>query len=269
MKHFILKQPPGSEGLVTLTGEDYRYLARVRRLRAGDGFTAVLPDGGRVHVEVRSVDKTSLCAQCMEAADDSHGGLAKKLPPLPPLYLLQSIPKGSKLDLIVRQAAEAGVTAVIPFYAERSQLRPRPAGEHDDRRDRLLKIIREARQQSGSAVDTRLEEACSFEGALARWREIRTSTANAAAVFMHEIALQETSLHLLLETPPDALAIAVGPEGGFSACEAGRFIAEGFTPIILGNTILRTETAALYAIAAVRTILLERGTWTALKESNY
>jgi 16S rRNA (uracil1498-N3)-methyltransferase len=270
VKQFILRQPPGSEGFVRLTGEDYRYLARVRRLQTGDGFTAVLPDGGSVHLEVRSVDKTSLCVQCMEAADASHGGMAQKLPPLPPLYLLQGMPKGSKLDLIVRQAAEAGVQSIIPFYSERSQIRPRHqgAGENDGRNERLRKIIRQARQQSGSAVNTQVTEACSFEEALARWREIRTRAAHPAAVFMHEIALQETSLHALLEKPPGALAIAVGPEGGFSGEEAGRFIEDGFAPIILGNTILRTETASIYAIAAVRTLLLERGTWTALKKLN-
>jgi 16S rRNA (uracil1498-N3)-methyltransferase len=271
VKQFILRQEPDSEGFVKLIGEDYRYLARVRRLRVGDGFMAVMPDGGSVHLEVRSVDKNSLCIQCMEAADAAHGGLAQKLPALPPLYLLQSMPKGSKLDLIVRQAAEAGVQSIIPFYSERSQMAPRNQvdGENAGRGERLLKIIRQARQQSGSAVDTRLEAACSFEEALSRWREIRAGAVHPAAVFMHEIALQETALHALLERPPGALAFAVGPEGGFSAKEAGRFIEEGFTPIILGNTILRTETAAIYAIAAVRTLLLDRVTRTALKKLNF
>jgi 16S rRNA (uracil1498-N3)-methyltransferase len=56
--------------------------------------------------------------------------------------------------------------------------------------------------------------------------------------------------------------LAVGPEGGFSPEELARFAAAGFKPLVIGNTILRTETASLYAAAAVRVILLENTTWT-------
>jgi 16S rRNA (uracil1498-N3)-methyltransferase len=58
------------------------------------------------------------------------------------------------------------------------------------------------------------------------------------------------------------VVLAVGPEGGFSPEEVSRFLAAGFKPLVIGNTILRTETAALYAAAAVRIILLERTAWT-------
>jgi len=55
--------------------------------------------------------------------------------------------------------------------------------------------------------------------------------------------------------------VAIGPEGGFSDSEAQRFMTAGFKPITIGETILRTETAALYAQAAVRVLLLERDSW--------
>jgi 16S rRNA (uracil1498-N3)-methyltransferase len=58
------------------------------------------------------------------------------------------------------------------------------------------------------------------------------------------------------------VAIAVGPEGGFSPEVAARFGEEGFKPVSMGNTVLRAETAAVYAAAAIRIILLERESWS-------
>ena len=53
----------------------------------------------------------------------------------------------------------------------------------------------------------------------------------------------------------------VGPEGGFSELELSQLEKAGFQRVSLGDTILRTETAALYALAAVTTILREESTW--------
>jgi 16S rRNA (uracil1498-N3)-methyltransferase len=60
---------------------------------------------------------------------------------------------------------------------------------------------------------------------------------------------------------PGFVALAVGPEGGFSPREVSLFMAAGFRPLLMGNTILRTETAALYGTAAIRIILLESKAW--------
>jgi 16S rRNA (uracil1498-N3)-methyltransferase len=73
--------------------------------------------------------------------------------------------------------------------------------------------------------------------------------------------LEQGTFHEYLYNSPTFVAVAVGPEGGFSPGEAARFMAEGFKPLVMGSTILRTETAALYATAAVRIILLESASW--------
>jgi 16S rRNA (uracil1498-N3)-methyltransferase len=57
------------------------------------------------------------------------------------------------------------------------------------------------------------------------------------------------------------VVLVVGPEGGFSPEEAALCVTAGFKPLTMGNTILRTETAALYASAAIRIILLESDLW--------
>jgi 16S rRNA (uracil1498-N3)-methyltransferase len=74
--------------------------------------------------------------------------------------------------------------------------------------------------------------------------------------------LEQGSFHRYLGTVPDAVVFTVGPEGGFSSPEISRFLEAGFKSLFIGNTVLRTETAALYAAAAIRIILLENKFWT-------
>ena len=57
------------------------------------------------------------------------------------------------------------------------------------------------------------------------------------------------------------MAILIGPEGGLSEKETDFLLASGFFPVYLGENVLRTETAAIYAQGAVKTILLEKEKW--------
>jgi 16S rRNA (uracil1498-N3)-methyltransferase len=68
-------------------------------------------------------------------------------------------------------------------------------------------------------------------------------------------------MHGYLNQEPEALALCVGPEGGFSPDEVGFLVAAGFKPLHFAGAILRAETAALYAVAAAQIILSERSSW--------
>jgi 16S rRNA (uracil1498-N3)-methyltransferase len=63
-----------------------------------------------------------------------------------------------------------------------------------------------------------------------------------------------------------SLVVLIGPEGGLSPREVALLQASGFRQAWLGDGVLRTETAALYALAAVRTIVRERETWRPIRE---
>jgi 16S rRNA (uracil1498-N3)-methyltransferase len=189
------------------------------------------------------------------------------------------------MDLIVRQAAEGGLSEVVPFAAERSVAKAEdPASRRGggERRRRWERIIREALQQSGSTVPTALHASLDGEGLFAYWGELRAAHPGALGILFHQ-DMENTedsentgdtapdsspdplalgSLHQYLSNNPDLVALAIGPEGGFSPAEVSRFLAAGFKPFKMGTTILRTETAALYGAAAVRIILLESASWT-------
>jgi 16S rRNA (uracil1498-N3)-methyltransferase len=271
MKQFLLPVPPDADGSVRLKGEDYHYLVRVRRLRAGDSFPAVLPvpDAGKVLVQVLSVRGGVLIGRCrpMETAEKSPGelpGPVRKAAPdgsSPPILLFQALPKGTGMDLIVRQAAEMGVAGIVPFAAERSVPKIPDRGGKLERWER---IIREARQQSGSAEPTFLHGPLGPEGLFSYWETLKSRYARPLGVLFHQdplAPLAKLILHDYLSGGPDMVALVIGPEGGFSPGEVSRFLETGFKPFKFGNTVLRTETAALCGVAAVRIILLENTSW--------
>jgi 16S rRNA (uracil1498-N3)-methyltransferase len=279
VKQFLLKEEPDKDGLIRLRDEDYHYLVHVKRLRPGSVFTALLPASTGVktpqHVTVRSIDRRTLVgitqpAELAGGLAEGRAGQVSAPKDLPDIVLFQALPKGTRMDLIVRQAAEGGISEVVPFVSEHSV----PKGR-DQRMERWRRIVKEARQQSGSAVDTRIRQILTAGELFAYWEELQAREARRhpclGLVFMeqkprssmpvHE-PLAQGGFHRYLYKKPPLVVLAVGPEGGFSGAELDRFTEAGFKPLSLGDSILRTETAALYGAAAVKIILMERTEWT-------
>jgi len=274
MKRFILNSEPDRNGTIRLGGEDYHYLVRVRRLAPGEFFPGLLPSGVKVSVKVLSVDSavlTGMAAPEQPGAGEAPADQGNVLPGLPPLVLMQALPKGDKMDLIVRQAAEAGIGEIIPFVSEfslpRLKTRGKPPQQGSAAHSSLAKaarwqrIVREARQQSGSPVATRLCEPMPFSGLIDRWGDIKSQYPGALGLLLHQIPLEQDSLHGYLDIIPELVAVAIGPEGGFSPSEVAAFLEAGFKPLTIGVNVLRTETAAVYAAAAIQIILWERNSW--------
>ncbi|MDR0644724.1 MAG: 16S rRNA (uracil(1498)-N(3))-methyltransferase [Treponema sp.] len=253
MKQFLLTVAP-ERGTVILTGDDYHYLARVRRYKEGVVFKSILPDGKEVRLLVQKMDDSRLVCQCLEQE-------ISPIQTLPPITLFQALPKGVKIDLIIRQATEAGVSEIVPFVSEYCALKQDSAGEgRNGRLERWRRIVREARQQSGSNEETKICNVCTVEDMTARWDALKSRHRKPSGLLLHQTPLAEGSFHHALEDC-DAVAVLVGPEGGFSEREAVLFMNLGFTPLVMGQSIMRVETASIYAIGAVKTILLEEEKW--------
>jgi len=238
LKQFILSDEPDSGNIVRLEGGDYHYLVRVRRLAAGEFFPAILPSGKETLVQILSVDSKVLTGKCSPVTPSASEAAREKK--LPSIILFQALPKGDKMDLIVRQAAEGGVTEIVPFVSEFSVAKTGADGQKYARWER---IIKEARQQSGSKVATAIRRPAHGKnittGELFEyWAKLKES--GALGLFFHQQGLANESLHSYLDSVGSVVAMAVGPEGGFSETEASLFLENGFKPVTIGDTVLRS-----------------------------
>ncbi len=233
--------------MTTLSERDYNYLINVRRMKIGDRFSAVTREGTLYQAEIVRIERgTCTLALEEEAGRGEPDGLE--------ITLIQALPKGRKMDTIIRQAAECGVSAIQPVVTERTVVALCEA-DIQKKQQRWEKIVREAVQQSGSRRYSEIFP-------LIRLREIPFIDKNRhLGLFFHQTPLENHSLHGYLSSNIDKVDICIGPEGGFSDIEIKDMIEKNYRPAYLGEQVLRTETAAVYTLGAIQCILRERRLW--------
>ena len=226
---------------LALPEEAANHLLRVLRLRAGDRCVLFNGDGHDYEVVLTKADKRGGVVEVIERrAVETESPLR--------ITLVQGIARGEKMDLILQKATELGVAAIVPVDAERTEVRLEGA--------RLAKRVAHWRGVVASACGqcgrARLP-------ALADPVDIgRVADAIPEADF--RLTLDPQGRHALssLATPaPSAgtdIALAVGPEGGWSPRDREQLRAAGFKGLRLGPRILRTETAGLAAVAALQAL---------------
>jgi 16S rRNA (uracil1498-N3)-methyltransferase len=224
-----------------VTGELYRHMARVLRLKAGSAVTLTDAGGGLLSGVIGEVGAKSLTV--LIGARESAPEAEKEQGPRITLY--QGLPKGEKLDLILQKCTELGVFQLVTFDAVRSIVKLR--GERSaGRLERCEKIAREAARQSGRRLAPRV----SLGGSL----DVVLREANQEVKLLLWEGERTTRLKDVFEAQPspESVAIVVGPEGGLTNEEVEQAVAAGFTPVSLGRRILRTETAGLAMLAILQ-----------------
>ncbi len=275
MRQFISREFPDKKGLLRICGKDFRYLRQVLRLKPGDMLSVRFSDGTLQNTTVCSVDENSreillqICGKSenFETLDFTRGTKADEIQnscPQIEYFLFQYISKPAKMEQIIRQATECGVKYVIPVCGEFSQKQNILSMQHS-KKERIERIVREARQQSGSPVETEILEPVSTENAISFWQEKKSFGSsgsleqNSVAVVLWERNEKTVSLKKIFQPENSEkikkIAIVVGCEGGISPAEVDLFLSAGFNAIHFPGNILRCETAALYGIAAVQSAL--------------
>ena len=250
MRTLVLPPECSGEGRHHLTGKPFHHLCRVRRTAAGARFDAIDGRGGRYEVVVVAVHDSS-------CEIDVSPAPRRDEPALPRLLLYQGLPKGRKLDQIIRQCTEAGIDEIRPFVSRYTVAETRGDKRDARKRERWAAVAREAVQQSGRGTVPDVFEPVRLEDIPA------IDDPDAVGLVFHEDPLAQASLHEYLTGSPRTVTLVVGGEGGLAPAEMDFLIGEaGYRPVYLGPTVLRTETAAIYALAAVRTILREKQTWS-------
>ncbi len=226
-------------GQVTLEGEPHRYLTRV--LRFGAGAQVDLFDGRGLEVAA-TILRAGSKGVTLELGERRHATPR----PTPPVTLLQGLPRAEKMDLVIQKATELGATRVVPVRATRS------ATGQQARGDRWTKIAQEAARQCGRADSLILSSVVPLDEAIASLK------ARTTRIVPWEEAPNARSIGRALPPATDDSAkisgvdVLIGPEGGLTAEEVAVARAAGFEVVTLGPRILRTETAAIAALAIIQ-----------------
>ncbi|CAH2030544.1 16S rRNA (uracil(1498)-N(3))-methyltransferase [Trichlorobacter ammonificans] len=242
-RRFMVSSRSIRDGYASYDGDLHHHMARVLRLRSGD--TVLLVDElGRSHQGVIDQVTQEWTAVRLVASSAPAATTAT----VPAITVIQGLPRGEKVELVLQKGTELGVHDFFLFRADRSV--PRLNGDKlQSRLDRWQRIVAEAARQSER-----------FDQPSVLWHPSAAAAAAAASGADLKLLLWErgTSAPLrdkLATLPcPARIALAVGPEGGFEAEEVEAFTFWGFMPVTLGERILRTETAALAMTAILQYI---------------
>ena len=239
MRRFTIAPDRRRGDHVTFDRDESHHLARVLRLKPGETVVAVDGSGRDYTVRLDTVSAESTGTIIGVAARDSESPFS--------ITLVQGLPKGDKLETVIRAGTELGVARVAPALTARTVVRLDPA-RAASRLARWQRVAREAAKQCGRGRLPVIEA----PRPLAAWL---TAPVEAGVLrvclWEEERAPLGEVLETLAATPTGAMVI-VGPEGGLTRDEAEAARRAGWHVVGFGPRVLRTETAGPAIVAALQ-----------------
>jgi 16S rRNA (uracil1498-N3)-methyltransferase len=229
---------------IVLSADESNHLVRVHRARAGDPVVVFNGRGTEWDCECADTDRHAARLRVLQRRE-APARTAE-------IYLGQALPKGKTLDAIVRKATELGAAGLFPLTTERTEVH---LGEErrETKREKWEAAAVEAAKQSGNAFLPAIEEVqplLRFLAGADRFDLKLVGSLHPGAKPLKEI--------LATAGPVSRAVWLIGPEGDFSPAEMEAALSAGFQPVTFGNTVLRCETAALFALS-ILTYELQNG----------
>lgn len=219
-----------------LSADSAHHARHVLRLREGDALTLFDGRGGEYAGRFALLQKKRALVDLLE-----HRPIERE-PPLR-VVLVQGVSSGERMDFTIRKAVELGVAEIRPVLAASSLARPK--GERAAaRRGHWQRIAISACEQCGRNRIPLVQDVASVAQALDDVASARILLSPRASLRLSEACASVAA----------AVTIAAGPESGFNVAEEAAFVEAGFLPASLGPRVLRTETAALAALAALNAL---------------
>ncbi|MBQ8416408.1 MAG: 16S rRNA (uracil(1498)-N(3))-methyltransferase [Clostridia bacterium] len=244
MPRFFVRSQQVLDGTVTVLGDDAHHISRSLRMAAGERIVVCDMQKNEYECELTEFLPDRVLARIVEK---------RKCDTEPPYRALvfQALPKGDKLDSVIQKAVECGAGEIITFESERCVVRAK--GENEAKKvERRQRIALEAAKQSGRGIVPAVHPTVSFEKAISLAKEADL------ALFCYEgdgtealPAVLKRERAVLMQKDEPTVSIVIGSEGGFSLTEAEQARQAGLIPVGLGKRILRTETAASFALACL------------------
>ena len=233
-------------GKAFIDGTDVNHVKNVLRKEIGEDLVLCNPSGAAFCCTIEGfAEGRVLCIIKHPISDTAE--------PRVPVTLYQGVPKSDKMELIVQKCVELGVTKIRPVITSRTIVKFGSEADKQKKTDRWQKIATEAAKQSGREIVPEIGKIIGFSEAVEEaFREGGT------IIIPYENERDTTLKSVLREerfaglTGPERISCFIGPEGGFSEEEIKLAGEKCAIPVTLGKRILRTETAGLAVMAAIR-----------------
>jgi 16S rRNA (uracil1498-N3)-methyltransferase len=226
---------------VEMPAEEGRHAIRVLRLRPGDDLAIFDGCGHEWRARIASTSRSRVVVQVVEP-------IAPSSEPRVRVILFQSVLKGDHMDSVVRDATMLGVSEVRPVISEHTVVSPKAASS-GGALTRWLRVAIASAKQCRRSVVPLIRPAVPLGIAV---QDAIIAACDARIVLAEPLVRTGDDRSSPRSPAPGAAALAVGPEGGWSAQELVTFERAGFVALTLGALTLRADAAATVAISVLR-----------------
>ncbi|MHC1773659.1 MAG: 16S rRNA (uracil(1498)-N(3))-methyltransferase [Flexilinea sp.] len=235
MHHFFIPAKNIKDGKAELPAETANQIRKVLRLKDGQTICLLDNSGSAYEAEIEYSGDKSICGHILQS-------YPVETEPKCFLTVYLALTRREKFEWMLQKCTEAGASAFVPVFSERSLVR----NDKDifSKIPRWQKIIQEAAEQSGRGIIPKLHDPAAFSDA------VQNNITDQCRLFFweeeHHLTLQEALKPV--KAGLTSASLIVGPEGGFSAGEAGSAAVHGWLAVTLGKRIFRVETAAIASV---------------------
>lgn len=232
---------------LSLGSDEAKHCAEVLRCKPGDRVTVFDGRGAEAITEISSIDPGAQTVRLKLVAVNKTSR--------PPAFLTlgQAIPKGKNMDLIVQKATELGASQIAPLLSERTVVKL-DQREAEKKQAKWQKVALEACKQCGQNWLPEILPIQSVEQFLISHAGQKTAAGELQLIAALHPDAQPLKAILDEASPgsrPQAATVLIGPEGDFTPAELATAMTGGFLPLSLGPIVLRSETAAIYALSVL------------------
>lgn len=225
--------------IFNLSSDDSYHIIRVMRNQVGDDIEVVI--NGELYVcEIIAINGEQVIVKRRDKLNQNS-----ELPCQ--VTIVQSLVKEQKMDLILQKCCELGVHEVIPLSTTRSVVKL--SNKEFKKVERWNKIMKEASEQSKRLVIPTVSDVLEIDDLVNLEYDIK---------ILCSVNEMSTNIKKVLSNDINnaRIILVIGPEGGFTDAEEEKLIANGFISTSLGQRVLRTETASLYALSIINYMLM-------------
>lgn len=236
MYNFFVTSENKKDNHYFITGDDYNHIKNVLRMTVGEQFLVSCEDTSNL-CEIESIESDTVVVKIVEKNYQSTNLPIK-------IHLFQGLPKSDKLELIIQKAVELGVATITPVSMKRSIVKIDDK-KKKSKQERWQAIATAAAKQSKRTSIPEVCEVLTYKEFISKAQELDLLLVPyecAEGMAATKSALSEIRSGM-------NVGIIIGPEGGFEEKEIQEALSVGGKVISLGARILRTETAAITALA--------------------